>query len=221
MKKFRLFLIVCLMLALVNSSYAVLTKAVEAVDEWAEIAQNATREGATVDISGNYSTSLHIDMALTSAAVHVGTYIIVKVSSNTSGDEDWTTYKTRLGPGATAAPNGESLSGAEAAGQTVLEVASTTGYDADGARWIFIEDNTVADSEMCWLISHVGNTSVTVEDGTTNAHDASDTLWNVADSFTIEIPINYSRVKVSYDNTYDSDGATVHCRARISKTTGL
>ena len=197
-----------------------LAKAVEAVDEWAEVAQNAVREGAALDVSSNYETALSIDVAISNATPHTGTKIAVQISSNGSGNEDWTTLVEFIGPTGTA--DLEALSGSEAIGQTVLEVASTTGYEADESRWVFLEDvGAVADSEMLLQVSHVANTSITVQDGLTVAKDSSDQLSNIAQNYVINIPFAASRVRVIYDNTYDSDGATVHTKCRASKVTGL
>lgn len=219
MKRFSVFGLILALLLVVSPSYAALTKSVATVDEWAAVAQNTVREGATTDISANYSSALHIDLAVTSATAHDGTKIEIQVSSNTTGDEDWTTLTSLISGIGTA--NSEALGGAESAGATLLEVASTTGYVADETRWIFILDNTVADSEMALLVSAVTNTSVTVQDGITNAHDASDTLFNIAANFVIAIPIDYNRVRVIYDNTVDSGGSQVHTKCRISRVTGL
>lgn len=216
-KLIGLFLLLTL---LTMPSYAAVTKSVAAVDEWAAVAQNAVREGAEIDVSGNYSTTLHIDIAVTSATAHTGTKIEVEASSKPTGDDNWTTILSIIGPLGTANP--EALGGAESAGATVLEVASTTGYEADGTRWVFILDNVVATSELVKLVSHVGNTSVTTLDGTATDHDASDTLYNIAATLIpITITINYSRIRVIYDNTYDSDGSQVHTRCRLSQTTKL
>lgn len=216
----RLFVALFLLFVVICQVDAAPTKSIASVDEWAAVSQNSVREGSISDISGCYASALHIDIALSSTTAHTGTKIEVQVSSNTSGDEDWTTLTHFLGPTGTA--NNESLGGSEASGQTVLEVASTTGlYDNDETRWIFILDDTVADSEMCYLVSHSANTSVTVQDGITNAHDASDTLYDIAENYVIQIPIEYNRVRVMYDNTYDSDGSQVHTKCRISKVTGL
>lgn len=195
------------------------TKTVAAVDEWAEVAQNAVREGATTDISTSYAAALHIDVALSSTTAHTGTKISVQISSSAT-DEDWTTLTEFIGPIGTAAS--EVLSGVEAIGQTVLEVASTTGFVADETRWIFLEDTgTVADSEMLLLVSAVANTSVTVQDGLTVAKDGSDILFNIAENYIIELPFTASRVRVVYDNTYDSNGATVHTKCRVSQVTAI
>ncbi|MFX0211641.1 MAG: hypothetical protein ACFFDT_37035 [Candidatus Hodarchaeota archaeon] len=198
-----------------------LTKSVALVDEWVEVAQNAVREGATTDVSGNYSSALHIDIALSSATAHTGSKIEVQVSSNTSGDEDWSTLTEFIGP--TGTPNGEQIDDDPlAASSTTITVTDTTGlWDDDETRWIFIEDGTVANSELCLLVSHVANTSITIQDGTTNAHALDTWMWDVADTYTIDIPIWANRVRVIYDNTYDSDGATIHTKCRISKVTGI
>lgn len=218
----RLYLVLGILLVCSSISYAAPTITDTDVDEWAEIAQNAVREGAVVNIAANYVTFLHIDVAATSAVVHTGTKITVFVSSASSGDEDWTEYEQRFGPVADVAPNPEALAGAEAAGQTVIEVASTTGrYDDDGTRWVFLEDNVVVNSEMIRLESHVGNTSITITNGLANAHDASDSLFDVADNFVFVIPMGIQRFYVEYDNTYDSDGATAHTRCRRTNVTAL
>ena len=87
-------LILLLILFVSNAAHGALTKSVAAVDEWAEIAQNAVREGATTDVSGCYAATLHISYALTSATAHTGTKIEIQLSSNTTGDENWTTLTT-------------------------------------------------------------------------------------------------------------------------------
>lgn len=197
-----------------------LSKSVAAVDEWAEIAQNAVREGATTNVAATYAATLYINCAISSTTPHTGTKVEIQLSSNSSGDEDWHTFRSFVSSSGTA--NSEILAGVEAAGQTVLEVASTTGYDADEARWIFIEDvGTVADSEIAYLVSHVSNTSVTVQDGITNAKDGSDFLFNIVDTWVVDLPFSANRVRVIYDNTFDSDGSTVHTFCRIATVTGI
>jgi hypothetical protein len=221
MKKMKKILC-CLAFLLIWVSVAdpAINKDVAAVDEWAAVAQNAVREGATTNIATYYACSLHIDVAITSTTLHAGTKVVVQVSSNTTGDEDWADYYQFIGPADTA--NAESLAGAEAQGQTVLEVASTVGYyDEDETRWIFILDDTVADSEMVFLVSHVANTSVTVQDGIANAHTAADTLYDIAETYIVPVPPEFNRVRVIFDNTFDSDGSQVHTKTRISYMDGI
>ncbi len=195
------------------------TKTIAAVDEWANVAQNTVREGAVVDVSGLDGAILHIDVALSSAVAHTGTKISVMISSNTSGDEDWTELTNLIGPTGTA--NTENITNNPlAASSTTAAVASTTGYDADETRFIYIKDSTIADSELALLISHVANTSVTFLKGTTNAHVQNTPMWNIAETYPIDLPWATNRVMVVIDNTYDSDGAAVDTRTRISKVVG-
>uniref|UniRef100_A0A6M3IMR2 Uncharacterized protein n=1 Tax=viral metagenome TaxID=1070528 RepID=A0A6M3IMR2_9ZZZZ len=198
-----------------------LTKSVAAVDEWANVAQNAVREGATTDVSGCYEAALHIDIALTAAAAHTGTKIRVEVSSNTSGDEDWSRYMEFIGP--TGTPNTEPITNNPlAAASTTATCVSTTGlYDDDETRLIYIKDSTIANSELVLLVSHVADTSVTWQDGTTNEHAQNTAMWDIAKSYVIDLPMWANRVRTIYDNTYDSDGAACDTKCRISKVTAV
>ncbi len=194
------------------------TKSTSAVDEWAEVSQNAVREGATIDVSGDFAVQVHISVALSTETAHTGSKIEIQTSGNTSGDEDWTTYKTLFSPTGTA--NSEVTSGTETAGATVIECASTTGYVADETRWIFFEHTTPANSEMALLVSAVSNTSVTLQDGITNDQTAG-TMFNIAQNYTVPLPFAANRFRIIYDNTFDVDGSTIHTYARISRVTAL
>ena len=208
-----------------------LTKSVAAVDEWAEIAQNAIREGAVVDVSGVYSAMLHIFCCLSAAVAHTGTEIIVQVSSNTSGDEDWTNLMRFIGPVGTA--HKVDLGGDEAAAQTVLTVTDpvTNNLDWEG-KWLFLEHTgTVADCEIVYQIANSGDAgdTITILDGLENAQTAAasdfydiDHATNSAvGMYVIELPMSANRVRVIYNNTFDPDGATVHTNTRISKVTAI
>ena len=195
------------------------TKTVAAVDEWANVAQNAVREGSVVDVSGLDGAILHIDIALVAATAHTGTKIAVQISSNTSGDEDWTTLTEFIGPRGT--PNTENITNNPlTATSTTATVANTTGYVADETRFIYIKDGTIANSELVLLLSAVTDTSVTWMDGTTNEHAQTTPFWNIAKTYPIVIPWEANRVRVIIDNTFDPDGAAVDTKTRISKVVG-
>ncbi|MHA2067700.1 MAG: hypothetical protein ACXABY_25340 [Candidatus Thorarchaeota archaeon] len=206
-----------------------LTKSVAAVDEWAEVAQNAVREGTIVDVSGCYSALLHIFCCLSTTTAHTGTEIIVQVSSNTSGDEDWTTLAHFVGPVGTAIS--AVLANQEAAGQTVLGLTNpvTNNFDNDG-KLKFIEHTTVGNSEVVFQVSNQGDAgdTITILDGLTNQQETTSTVFDIdhatneaVGSYTVEIPFAANRVRVIYDNTYDPDGSTVHTNCRISKVTAI
>lgn len=196
-----------------------LTKAVAAVDACQEIAQNTVLEGAIVDVSACYSAALHIDFALSNATAHTGTRIKVQVSSATSGDEDWQDlydFISITGTTDLEAITNNPLS----AGGTSITVASTTGYTVNGS-WRFLEDATFANSEWVFQTAYVTNTSITILDGVTREHANTAVLNSIADRYVVSLPDWANRVRIVYDNTYDSDGATVAVRARISKLTGV
>jgi len=208
-----------------------LTKSVAAVDEWAEVAQNTVREGATTDVSGCHSAILHVDCCLSSATAHTGTEIIVEVSSNTSGDEDWTPLVRFIGPIGTA--HKVDLGGDEAAGQTVLSVTDpvTNNLDHNG-KFIFIEHTgTVANSEIVYQTTNSGDAgdTITILDGLTNAQTAADSDFYDIDHATnsavgmyvVELPLSANRARTIYNNTYDADGSTVHTKCRITKVTAI
>lgn len=142
------------------TNISTLTKAVAAVDAWAEVAQGATgiREGQTVDVSGMYQATLLIDVCLSEAVAETtGATVYVEVSSNTSGDEDWRVLTSFGGPAATA--ESEPLSADEAAGQTVLSVTNPTTNNLDNpSRFIFFEDTVDATkSEIVFQVTNEGD----------------------------------------------------------------
>lgn len=197
------------------------TKTVASVDDWAEVAQNAVREGATTSINTGYAAILHIDVALSTATAHTGTKIEVQISSETSGDESWSTLVSFIGPTGTAVSL--TPSGTEAGGQTVIETGATSGdYEADETRWVFFEDVVaVTASELMLLVSHVANTSITVLDGIANAKGTDDRVYSKAQRYVISLPFSTNRFRVIYDNTFDVDGSTVHTLCRVSQVTGI
>ena len=196
-----------------------LTKAGVALDACQEIAQNALTEGGTGDVSGAYEATLLLQLALTTETAHTGTKVVVQVSGETSGDEDWVKFTEFVALVGTAAK--ENITNAPAAiGTTVFTVASTTGFITTGLR--FIEDVTIfANSEWLYEKTYTTDTSVTMLDGSTRAHAVSSILYTGAESRTILIPASAQRVRVLYDNTYDADGSTVAVRSRLAEVTAI
>lgn len=141
-----------------TTGVATLTKSVAVVDAMQEIAQNTVLEGTTVDISACYDVILHIDCALSSTTAQTnGTEILVMISSNTTGDADWTVLTAFGGPIGTAIK--VDLGGAEAAGQTELTVTNpvTNNLDLLG-KWLFLEHTTTpANSEFVYQVAQSGD----------------------------------------------------------------
>jgi hypothetical protein len=230
MKKLLCLLIVFLLLT--SPAHAALTKAVEAVDAWAEVVAGTAREGGTIDVSPNYQTTLYIDVCLAEAAVEsVGAVIYVEVSSNTTGDADWEVLQPFGGPTSTGTPFKRDISADEAAGQTVLSTTDpVTGNLNHHGKFLFIENTaTAANSEIVFSTADSGDAgdTITVLDGITNAQAAADgDIWSIdaAESavaqYVIAIPDTAYRVRVVYSNIL-ATGTDIFTRCRIGKETGI
>ena len=206
-----------------------LTKAIEAVDAWAEVTAGALREGATIDLTPNYDTTLHIDVALAEAAAEaIGATIVVQVSSNSTGDTDWTALTSFGGPVGT--PIAKAMGGTEAAGQTVLTVADpvTANLNHHG-KLLFLENTTPANSEIVYSVADSGDAgdTITIQDGLANEQTAAAcVIWSIDGAasavaqYNVALPMSANRVRVIYDNIL-ATGTDIFSRARITKVTAV
>lgn len=181
-------------------------------------AQTASAEidvGAATDVSALYDAALHIDYAPTNTtAATVAARALVQVSSADSGDDVWSDWYTVSAGLDTAAE--EVTSGTEAAGATVIEVASTTGF-AVGDR-LFFKNDTLGNSEWAICVALATNTSLTIEDGATYAQTDA-TIYNKAYNWVVPLPMWAARVRTIY---FAATGPT-SCvwRCRISKVAAV
>lgn len=206
-----------------------LTKAVVAVDAWAEVTAGALREGAIVDVTPNYETTLHIDIALAEATAETaGSTIIVQGSSNSTGDTDWLPIASFGGPTGTAIS--KALGGTEAAGQTVLTVdnPATANLNHHG-KLLFIEHTTPANSEIVYSVADSGDAgdTITIQDGLTNEQTAAASIiWSIDGTasavaqYIVSVPMSVNRVRVIYDNIL-ATGADIFSRCRITTVTAV
>jgi hypothetical protein len=119
-------------------------------------------------------------------------------------------------------PDTEAMTATEPVGETVMAVASTTGFAVDDI--LYIQDTGVlADSEWAECRTFSANTSITLIDGLTNQKDSSDVIWNDGSRFVCGLNLNgieSFRVVWSHEGaaganghvkalaiTYDSDGS--------------
>ena len=101
--------------------------------------------------------------------------------------EHWITVAEFVAKGTD--PDTEAISGTEAIGQTVIEVASTTAFAIGDL--LYIQDaGTLADSEWGECVGLVTDTSLTLLDGLTVAKDSSDVIWNDASKFVAALDLN-------------------------------
>ena len=171
-----------------------------------------TLVGADQDASSAIGLEIVCFHALVEAVANTnpGSFL-VQGSPSTSGDDDWAT-QAQFTPLITT-PDSELLSGVEAIGSTVLDVASTVGFAA--GQLLYIQDaGVLTDSEWRLCESVNAGVSVDIVDGLTNAKDASDTIWNDAEVFTFRLTTN---VLPRYRVIFQHEGA-VAANAHVKAT---
>lgn len=130
--------------------------------------------------------------------------------------ENWTTVLELIARGTT--PDTEAMTATEPVAETVMAVASTTGFTlADGDSDLYIQDTTtLADSEWAKMRTFAANTSITLIDGLTTQKDSADVIWNDASSWVVTLDLNgieSFRVVWTHEG---ATGANGHVRADYS-----
>ena len=201
-----------------------LTKSVVQIQDWTAVAQNGVGESAIYDNSANYSSALNIQAFLDSTAAHLGSEFLVQASANPTGNEDWQDLVRFLALVGTAldltttnnpAPVGTTVftSGTVAAGWEVSDLPS---------RIVGIKDiDVLADSELMLQTGYVLDTSITVQDGSTNAHAINSVIYSIAMTQNIALPTWVNRARVFVNNNYDNGGASLSYKVRASIITNL
>jgi hypothetical protein len=103
-----------------------------------------------------------------------------------SATEHWVSVLKLYAKGTT--PDSEAMTATEPIGETVLAVASTTGFVTEDL--LYIQDTgTLADSEWGECRKVVSNTSIDLVDGLTTQKDSSDVIWNDASMFVVRLDL--------------------------------
>lgn len=183
------------------------------IQPWTAVAQNTLVKSAEYDLTDSAAALLHIQAGLDTTTAHTGTRFLVQISGAEIGDEDWqdwTEFVALIGTAATDLVQGSTL----AAGSTAI--ALTAHALTVLGKWLFIEDGTLANSELV-MESAQSTNEITILDGTTNAHVVGVKLWNVAMVQDVYVPAAASRARIIVDNTYDDNGSTVDYKVRITE----
>jgi hypothetical protein len=168
-------------------------------------------KGAAQDVSTKISATILCFHASVQAVENTNPgKFLVQVSGSSSGDEDWATIAEFTAQVSTA--DTEALTATEPAAETVLAVASTTGFVA--GDWVYIQDaGVLADSEWGRLQEVVTDTSLNLIDGLTNGKDASDFVWNDAEIFIAQLDLSaVGRLRVVFQHE-GAAGANAHVKA--------
>lgn len=172
-----------------------------------------TVKGSAQDVSTKLAATIicfHASVEV-QANTNPGTFLI-QVSGSASGDEDWATAAQFTAMVSTA--DTEAMTATEPQGETVLAVASTSGFVAgDG---LYIQDTgTLADSEWARCQEFVTNTSINLIDGLTNQKDSADVIWNDAEIFVCTLDLTaVTRLRVVFQHE-GATGANVHIKAMM------
>jgi hypothetical protein len=170
-----------------------------------------TVKGTAQDVSTKLAVTIYMFHASVEATANTnpGSFL-VQESASSSGNEDWATIATYTAGSTTAST--EAMTATEPVGETVLAVASTTGFVAGDN--LYIQDTgTLADSEWGKCQEIVTNTSINLIDGLTNEKDSSDVIWNDAEIFVFDRVLTaVGRIRVVFQHE-GSTGANAHVKA--------
>ena len=174
------------------------------------ITHPATAVGSTQDVTTKLAATLILFHASVEATANTNPgKFLVQVSGSSSGNEDWATVYEFDATISTA--DTEAMTATEPAAETVLAVASTTGFVANDT--LYIQDTgTLSDSEWARCQEIVTNTSIDLVDGLTNGKDSSDVIWNDADVFTCQLDLTaIGRLRVVFQHE-GTTGANCHVK---------
>ena len=166
-----------------------------------------TEIATTTDLSAT-CVMYHSSVEAT-ANTNPGTFYVMTNPFDSGGD-GWAVHSSFTASATTASD--QVLAGTETAGQTVLGIASTTGFVAGDK--IYIQDaNTISAGEWHRVVAVASNVSLTIADGLEVLKDTSDTIWNDVDTFTAQIDCSaVVRVRVDFQH-FGATGANVHVYA--------
>ena len=173
-------------------------------------------KGTTLDVSTKLSATIDMFAARVEATANTnaGTFY-VRTSAQASGDQDWATkFKFTMNSG--TVPAGVALGANESIGDTVIELASTTGFVAGDL--IYLKDGTLSESEFRYIRSLVANTSVTLFDGLTAAKTiTTDFAWPEAEHFGVTIDLtSVRRLRVDFVHELGTPAANCDVKAEVT-----
>lgn len=179
---------------------AVLVKAVQTpLVALQSVAANSVFMGTAVDVSTRLGGLIHVRFGRrAAAAAGAGVNIRLESSSAAAGNNTWfpfAIFTTNF-----AVVEAEAISVDEAAGQTVLSVASTANLAAGDV--VYIDNTTRANSEWLRIVSIVANVSITVEDPLVNAQPTTAIIYDGAEIYSpVSIPEGCVRIRAVIDGS--------------------
>lgn len=183
------------------------------VQDWTAVLQNTIAKSEEYNLINSATALLHIQAALDTTTAHTGTRFLVQVSGNETGNadwQDWVEFVALIGTAATDLIENDPL----AAGATSITL--TAHALTVLGELLFIEDSTLADSEIVMESAQTTN-AITILEGTDNEHAVGTAIFNAAMTQNVRLPADAVRGRLIVDNTYDSNGSTLNYAARITE----
>lgn len=193
------------------------TKSGAQVDEWAQIAAAAMRIGADIAIPDDMGILLEITVCHDSANAHAnGALVTVEVSSNTTGDEDWSELPGGIfrTTGGTAEKDDVDV---ESSGVT-LYITSTSGFITKNDRY-FVKNATIANSEVVRNNGSATDDYIVLVDALTNTQQTTADIFSVVDQQVVSVPKEFRRARVLVWN--DDADCTICTRTRKALATDI
>ncbi len=174
------------------------------------VAADAQQKSSELSLVGIKKAAVFIDHGRTAATAFVGagTEYRVEVSEKATGNDTWRTIASHVCGIATASQI--TADGAEAIGQTVIEIGATTPAVGDILFW---ENATLALSEWMKVVAIAAGTTFTILDGLTNAQAAAKLIYNQAEQRVLLLDVEaYTRMRVVVNNNNGSTNVAIKSR---------
>ncbi len=174
-----------------------------------------TLKGSAQDVSTKLAATIFMYHALVEATANTNAgSFMVQTSAASSGDADWVTVAQFTANTGTA--DTEAMTATEPVGETVLAVASTTGFVAGDL--LYVQNSTVGNSEWGLCQEIVSNTSINLVDGLTTQQTNTSVIWNDANRFICQLDLTaVGRLRVIFLH----EGATgANCHVKAMMVTG-
>lgn len=177
-----------------------------------QVAANAQQLSSELNLSDNMKNVVSITVAVgrtaTTAFVGAGTELRVEASSKASGNDAWHTVASYVCD--IAAATAITADGAEAAGQTLIEIGANTPAVNDICFW---ENATIGNSEWMKVVAISAGVSFTIQDGLTNAQAAAKLIYNKGEKWNVLLDCSaYTRIRVVINNNNGTTNVAVDCR---------
>jgi hypothetical protein len=194
------------------------TKTNLVVKDWTDVGQYAVGESDLIDLSAVLGAHVCVELFADSTTAN-GSGTGVELQSRVGDtDEEWVTIGGEVIALIGTADSEAIANNPLGAGSTTITVASTTGYTTQAWRGI---DEGGASSEIVDQYKYSNNASITIVDGTANAHNQNVLLYNLAAKVYFEVPpsVKYARVLVNNNKHGAAAGSTVCYRVTLMKVT--